>query len=213
MNKPVPAASISVDADTDDITLVKQAQAGDTAAFEVLFNRYYRRALQLAIGVLKNGDEAKDVVQDAFIKAHRNLSKFEGKSSFYTWLYRIVMNLCIDYIRKRKRKRQVQVEDTEALLDIAAAQTEHAILPSILGQDPSLAIQRKEIRQHVEEALGKLSDKHRAVIVMREVEGLSYHEIADVLECSKGTVMSRLFHARKNMQQTLTLLMKEKKHD
>ena len=154
---------------------------------------------------------AQDVVQDAFIKAHKNIVRFEGKSSFYTWLYRIVMNLCIDHTRKKARQKQVSTADNEALIDVAG-QKGSPLMPKLLGQDPARAIQRKEIREHVDIALQKLSDKHRAVIVMREVEGLSYAEIAETLNCSKGTVMSRLFHARKNMQETLLALMGEK-HD
>lgn len=143
-----------------------------------------------------------DVVQDAFIKAHRYLDKFEGTSSFFTWLYRIVMNLAIDHIRKHRRQKAVDFTDA-AISEQAGQVTEESLLPKMLGGNPGRALQDKEIRGRIEQALGELSENHRAVLVMREVEGLSYEEMAEVMDCSKGTIMSRLFHARRNMQKRL----------
>lgn len=186
----------------DDRELVDAARAGDRAAFRTLFERYQRRAYALAYGVVRNPDDALDVVQDAFIKAHRYLDKFEGTSSFYTWLYRIVMNLAIDHIRKAKRARAVDFTDQTVKEDDARV-GEDDLLPRILGGNPGRALQDKEIRGRIEQALAELSDNHRAVLVMRELEGLSYEEMAQVMACSKGTIMSRLFHARRNMQKRL----------
>ena len=183
----------------DDRALVARAQAGDRAAFRTLFERYQRRAYALAFGVVRNQDDALDVVQDAFIKAHRHLDKFEGQASFYTWLYRIVMNLAIDHLRKHRRQRPVDF--TDAALDEAVS--EDALLPKIIGGNPGRALLDKEIRNRIADALGGLSENHRAVLVMRELEGLSYEEMAQAMGCSKGTIMSRLFHARKNMQRQL----------
>ncbi|MBT8493051.1 MAG: sigma-70 family RNA polymerase sigma factor [Deltaproteobacteria bacterium] len=191
----------------EDRRLVEEARSGDSDAFRQLFDRYHRRAYSLALGVVKNPDDALDVVQDAFIKAHRHLEKFEGNSSFYTWLYRIVMNLAIDHIRKRKRTRHVDYGETLANSDGDQAAGDAALLPRILGQNPGKSLARKEIREQLEDALATLSDNHRAVLVMRELEGLSYEEMAQVMGCSKGTIMSRLFHARKNMQRRLLELM------
>jgi RNA polymerase sigma-70 factor, ECF subfamily len=183
---------------------VAAAQRGDREAFRQLFERYQRRAYGLAYGVLRNSDDAMDVVQDAFIKAHRYLDKFEGTSSFFTWLYRIVMNLAIDHIRKHKRQRPVDFTDAQ----MSESQvTEESLLPRILGGNPGRALQDKEIRSRIEQALGELSENHRAVLVMREVEGLSYEEMSEVMACSKGTIMSRLFHARRNMQKRLLDLL------
>jgi len=186
----------------DDRELVDAARAGDRAAFRTLFERYQRRAYALAFGVVRNQDDALDVVQDAFIKAHRYLDKFEGTSSFYTWLYRIVMNLAIDHLRKNRRSRAVDFNDLNVKEDDGRV-GEDDLLPRILGGNPARALQDKEIRRRIDEALSELSDNHRAVLMMRELEGLSYEEMAQAMGCSKGTIMSRLFHARRNMQKRL----------
>jgi RNA polymerase sigma-70 factor (ECF subfamily) len=192
----VPAAS---PVPADDRALVSAAQAGDRAAFRTLFERYHRRAYALAFGVVRNQDDALDVVQDAFIKAHRYLDKFEGQASFYTWLYRIVMNLAIDHLRKHKRQQPVDFTDQA----VENAVSEDALLPKIIGGNPGRALMDREIRERISTALDSLSENHRAVLVMRELDGLSYEEMAAAMQCSKGTIMSRLFHARKNMQKQL----------
>lgn len=183
----------------DDRELVDKVKAGDRDAFRVLFERYHRRAYALAFGVLRHQDDALDVVQDAFIKAHKYIDKFEGNSSFYTWLYRIVMNLAIDHLRKHRRAKPVELDESK-LEDSAEGDT---LLPKILGGNPGRALVDKEIRARIDRALDELSDNHRAVLIMRELEGLSYEEMAKAMGCSKGTIMSRLFHARKNMQRRL----------
>ena len=192
--------------DIDDLELVDRARAGDEEAFRALFERYHRRAYSLAVGVVRNRDDALDVVQDAFIKAHRHIGKFEGNSTFYTWLYRIVMNLAIDHIRRTKRGRSVDYDDTLGHSESDSV-GEDSLLPRILDENPGKSLVRKEMREHIGTALGELSDNHRAVLVMRELEGLSYEEMAEAMGCSKGTIMSRLFHARRNMQKRLLELM------
>ncbi len=191
----------------DDKELVERARGGDQEAFRQLFQRYHRRVYSLAYGVVQNQDDALDVVQEGFIRAHRYLDKFEGASSFYTWLYRIIMNLSIDHIRKHKRARMVDFNDALRHDEDRADVGEDALLPRILGQNPGKALVRKEIREQISRALAELSDNHRAVLVMRELEGLSYEEMAQAMQCSKGTIMSRLFHARKNMQKSLLVYM------
>ncbi|MCA9651862.1 MAG: sigma-70 family RNA polymerase sigma factor [Myxococcales bacterium] len=186
--------------DADDQDLVKAAQAGDRRAFQALYQRYERKVYAVAYGFLRNQEDALDVLQEAFIKVHRYLPNFEGQSSFYTWLYRIVANLCIDHLRRSGRKRDVEFDDR-----LRHDEGEPADLSPIaaLG-DPSKAVKNKEILAAVQESLGQLSDKHRAVIVMRELQGLSYADMAKAMNCSKGTIMSRLFHARRNMQKLLS---------
>jgi RNA polymerase sigma-70 factor (ECF subfamily) len=205
VNKRLQKSSISQsderEGDIGDGELVARARAGDQDAFRLLFDRYHRRAYSLAFGVVRNADDALDVAQEAFIKAHRHLDKFKGTSSFYTWFYRIVMNLSIDHLRKHKRNRKV--DWSESFGRDPEAVGEEALLPRILGQNPAKAAVRREIREQIALALENLSDNHRAVLVMRELEGLSYEEMAEVMGCSKGTIMSRLFHARKNMQKQL----------
>jgi RNA polymerase sigma-70 factor, ECF subfamily len=206
VNKEGQRASTGRDP-VDDRELVEAARKGDRDAFRILFERYHRRAYALAFGVLRHQDDALDVVQDAFIKAHRYLDKFEGNSSFYTWLYRIVMNLAIDHLRKHRRNRPVELDEQH--LDEAMS-GDDALLPKILGSNPGRALLDKEIRARIDKALGELSENHRAVLVMRELEGLSYEEMAQSMGCSKGTIMSRLFHARKNMQKQLVDLVDHK---
>jgi RNA polymerase sigma-70 factor, ECF subfamily len=192
----------------DDRELVESARKGDRDAFRTLFERYHRRAYALAFGVVRHPDDALDVVQDAFIKAHKYLDKFEGNSSFYTWLYRIVMNLAIDHLRKHRRQKPVELDEQH--LEEGAGVGDDALLPKILGSNPGRALLDKEIRARIDQALGELSDNHRSVLVMRELEGLSYEEMAQAMNCSKGTIMSRLFHARKNMQRRLADLVEHK---
>jgi RNA polymerase sigma-70 factor (ECF subfamily) len=182
----------------DDRELVLAAQRGDRDAFKALFERHHRRAYALALGMVRHPDDALDIVQDAFIKAHRYLDKFEGSASFYTWLYRIVMNLAIDHLRKNRRVHPVELDE-----NTLEADESDPLLPRILGGNPSRALIDKQIRVRIDLALDELSDNHRAVIVMRELDGLSYEEMAQAMNCSKGTIMSRLFHARRNMQKRL----------
>ncbi|MSP62966.1 MAG: sigma-70 family RNA polymerase sigma factor [Myxococcales bacterium] len=195
MTAPVDPPSRSV----GDHQLVEEARAGSQAAFRGLVERYQRKIYGMAFAMLRDSDQAKDVVQDAFIKVYQHLGDFQGASGFYTWLYRIAMNLCIDRTRRAKRIAQVEFEDDAAHDDGGASE----VSPHRLGFDPARALDDQEIRGQVLAALDQLSPKHRAVIILREVEGLSYKEIADAMECSQGTVMSRLFHARKKMQEML----------
>jgi len=201
-------ASVPTHDPVDDRDLVEAARRGDSNAFRTLFERYHRRAYALAFGVLRHQDDALDVVQDAFIKAHKYLDKFEGNSSFYTWLYRIVMNLAIDHLRKHRRARPVELDDQ--VLDAA---TDDSLLPRLLGGHPGRALLDKEIRGRIDAALSELSDNHRAVLIMRELEGMSYEEMAREMGCSKGTIMSLLFHARKYMQRRLADLVERAASD
>jgi RNA polymerase sigma-70 factor (ECF subfamily) len=204
-NSSIPAHE-QVETGEGDRELVERARTGDADAFRSLFERYYRRAYSLACGVVRNPDDALDVVQEAFIKAHRHIGKFEGTSSFYTWLYRIVMNLAIDHIRRTRRVKNVDFNDALSHQD-AEAVGEESLLPHILDENPGKTLVRKEMREHIGIALAELSDNHRAVLIMREMEGMSYEEMAQAMKCSKGTIMSRLFHARRNMQKRLLELM------
>jgi RNA polymerase sigma-70 factor (ECF subfamily) len=182
----------------DERELVERARRGDSTAFSELVRRYQRKAYSVALGMLRDADDARDVSQDAFLKVHRSLSTFEGDAQFFTWLYRIVMNLCIDHLRKRRGQR---IEFDETVGQEGGDPT--GISPHRIGFDPQEALKNKELRRSLMEALQKLTPAHRAILIMREVDGLSYQEMADILGCSIGTVMSRLFHARKKMQGML----------
>jgi len=184
-----------------DQELVARCQRGDHRAFRVLVDKYQRRAYGIAMGILRNPDDARDAAQEAFIKVFRNVDGFKGDSSFYTWLYRIVVNVCIDHIRKNKRHRELEFDD--GLRHDGEDGGMSALPLSSLG-DPAQVLQRREILDAVQDGLQYLSDKHRAVIIMRELQGMSYEEMAQAMKCQKGTIMSRLFHARRNMQKLLT---------
>jgi RNA polymerase sigma-70 factor (ECF subfamily) len=149
-----------------------------------------------------------DLVQETFVKVFKNLERFEGQSSVYTWAYRIATNVSIDFLRKQKRQRTVDYDD--GILRDDEVEDAGSLLPSRLGVNPAKVYGRRELLEKIEEALGTLSDHHRQAILLREVEGLSYQEIADVMEVSIGTVMSRLHHARKNMQKQLAEYVGEK---
>jgi RNA polymerase sigma-70 factor (ECF subfamily) len=184
-----------------DRALVEAVQKGDRAAFRELYEAYHRRAFAVALGVVKNPDDARDIVQDAFIKVHKHIDGFQGSSSFYTWLYRIVMNLSIDQVRRSKKSKQVDYDDGVAREEVeAGGGAATAGLPRV---NPGESALRRELSEAIQAALETLPEYHRAVIVLREVEGLSYEEMAEALEVPKGTIMSRLFHARRKMQEAL----------
>ena len=181
--------------------LVQRAQAGDRAAFGELVDLHKRVVFNICMSHLRNEDEAMDLVQDAFLKAYHNLKRFEGSSSFYTWLYRIVVNVCIDHIRRTGKRVMVDYDDQIRRED--GVEGEERIKPSKLGLDPAKAYGRQELLEQISRALEELSPIHKEAIILREVQGLSYQEMAEVMDVSKGTVMSRLHHARKNLQEKL----------
>lgn len=203
VNEASPGPSKRPKDQLDDRELVERVQEGDRDAFRILFDRYHRRAHAVAFGVVKNHQDAADVVQDGFVKVHRHIGQFQGSSSFYTWLYRIVMNLAIDHVRRRKNSKGVEYDDRvkREADEIAGDGT---LLPRILDANPSKTVIRRELLEKIQSALDELPEYHRAVIVLREIEGLSYEEMSEVLEVPKGTIMSRLFHARKKMQDALS---------
>lgn len=206
VNDKPPKASVPEQASTakeardssEDEALVERARAGDTLAFQALFQKYNRRVYAVALGVVKRPEDAMDVVQDAFIKVHKHLATFQGASSFYTWLYRIVMNLGIDHVRK---KRKIVEWGDDVPIEHAAG--DRTLVPKVPHANPSQSVVRRELSEKIRQALDTLPEYHRAVILLREVEGMSYEEIAEVLNVPKGTIMSRLFHARRKMQDQL----------
>lgn len=181
---------------------VERVQRGDRTAFKELFDRYHQRAYAVAYGVVKNEQDALDVVQDAFVKVHRHIDNFQGAASFYTWLYRIVTNLAIDHVRRNKKGKDLDYDDDVGREDEDVA-GDGSMLPRMLDGNPSKTVRRSELGRRIQQALEELPEYHRVVILLRELEGLSYEEMAEVLEVPKGTIMSRLFHARRKMQSTL----------
>jgi len=189
------------DSSPDDRTLVARAQRGERAAFEALFRRYHRRVFTVAVGIVRNEADALDIAQEAFVKAFRSLPRFQGNSSFYTWLYRITANLCIDHGRRGKKHRAASFDEARSAVETAGPARPAFGLHHV--EDPDEAVARAEIRDAFREALDELPEIHRAVLVLRELEGMSYADMADALDCPKGTIMSRLYHARRKMREAL----------
>jgi RNA polymerase sigma-70 factor (ECF subfamily) len=167
-----------------------------------LFHRHRDRVFRLARGILGNDQDALDVVQEAFFKAFRALDGYQGQSAFTTWLHTIVKNLCTDHFRRTSRGPTVELDEQVRRADEDSV-AEGQLVPRILGGNPARALQDREIRDRIDAALAELSEVHRTVLLLRELEGLSYEEISEVMGCAKGTVMSRLFHARRRMQLRL----------
>lgn len=202
MKRPLPRQTKDGEAvpETDDRELVAQAQAGDSAAFDALVTRYRTRIFAMIYNMVHNEQDAWDLAQDSFVKAWKSIARFRGQSSFYTWIYRIVMNVTIDALRKKQVKGSgAEFDDAVQLkeVDPASQTVPHA------EALPHQQMEQAEIRRRIEEAIAQLSPEHRAVILMKETEGMQYHEIAESLGCSIGTVMSRLFYARKKLQNLL----------
>lgn len=191
---------------TEDLTLVERVRSGDQRAFKLLVERYQRKVFSIAYGMLKDREEAKDVAQEAFIKVYKYLDHFKGDASFYTWLYRITVNICIDVIRKRGSGKGEHIEFDETFaMDTAEANI--GALGTRLGNNPQKSALRKELAEKIQEALAQVPEKHRAILLLREVEGMSYEDLARTLKVPKGTVMSRLFHARLKVQEILSQYM------
>jgi RNA polymerase sigma-70 factor (ECF subfamily) len=185
-----------------DADVIARARKGDHDAFRVLVERYQERAYGLALRVLRDEEWARDVVQEGFIKVYRSLDRFEGRSSFYTWLYRIVMNLCLDAKRSDRSSRHVEWDETAPLeADPASADAVSAVHQEFTG--PAGSLERAELREFMARAIEQLPDDARQTLLLREVEGLSYAEIAECLGVPKGTVMSRLHHARRRVREIL----------
>jgi RNA polymerase sigma-70 factor (ECF subfamily) len=180
-----------------DDSLVRDARRGDARAFRALVERYQRRVYQLALGMVKDSDEAMDITQETFVRVHRYLPSFKGDSSFFTWTYRIAMNLCLDSARRRGRSERVEMDESDAEIEARMDP------PSAAFAGPQRAALNSELKAKIDDALASLSENHRAILLLREVEGLSYEELARALGIRKGTVMSRLFHARLKMQRKL----------
>ena len=184
--------------DLSDSELVLRVRSGEGSAYRPLVERYQSRIHAMVFGVVREAEEARDLTQNAFIKAYQNLASFRIESSFYTWLYRIAMNLAIDSTRKSRRRKTTSYDEA-----VASRDEDGMILEAHQSESPQRALQRKELHEHIYGALDQLSEDQREVILLREVEGLSYKEISEAMGIPEGTVMSRLFYARKRLQGLL----------
>lgn len=180
-----------------DRRLIARAQTGDEGAFRILVERHQRRVFAIALGLVRDEQDAREIAQEAFLRVHKGLGQFHGGSSFFTWLYRIVTNLSIDLMRKPSRR------EAELHFAFEVEDADSGLVPQSPDADPYDVIHRGQLSQRIQRALDALPPYHRGVILMREVEGMSYEEMAEVMQVSKGTIMSRLFHARKKLQRAL----------
>jgi len=185
-----------------DDALVQAARKGDMVAFEELVARHRDKIYARAYTMMRNEDEAVDLSQEAWVKGWQRLVQFQGESSFTTWMTRIVINLCLDQLRKKKRQRAESIEE----MDEESGGVERHM--PVVTVNPTEGMERAELRHRIDEALGKLTEAHRTVLVLHEFEHMEYKNIAKTMNCSIGTVMSRLFYARRKMASLLQDLKK-----
>lgn len=181
----------------EDEALVRAAQQGDMAAFEELVARHRDKIYARAYSMMRNEEEAIDLSQEAWVKGWQRLVQFQGESSFATWMTRITINLCLDAIRRQKRQRAESIEEMD---DESGGVERH--MP-VITVNPTERLERSELRSRIDQALGKLSEAHRTVLMLHEFEGMEYKLIAKTMQCSIGTVMSRLFYARRKLAALL----------
>ena len=187
----------------DDVALVAASKRGELAAFEELVARHRDKIYARALSMVRNEDEALDLSQEAWVKSWQRLAQFQGDSSFLTWMTRITINLCLDHLRRQQRVRTESLDQ----IDEESGGVERQMPP--VEAKPEAQMDRQSLRKRIDAALGQLSHEHRTVLILHEFEGLEYKEIAKRMDCSIGTIMSRLFYARRKMAVLLSELKKE----
>jgi len=187
----------------DDLTLVGRAQAEDLRAYDELVRRYQERIYATVYHMTSNHEDANDLVQDTFIKAYRALKSFKGNSSFYTWVYRIAVNKTINFLKQRKNRVQMSLNDVDF-------NPEHdpELVALISNKTPRRDLSLLELQEKLNAAMQKLSEHHRMVVKLHDVQGLSHEEIGKIMDCNVGTVRSRLFYARQQLQAYLSDYLK-----
>lgn len=199
---PEPASEPAPEA-IDESVLVKRARNGDLGAYDDLVRRYQERIYATVYHMTANHEDANDLAQEAFIKAFQALKSFKGGSSFYTWVYRIAVNKTINFLKQRKHKAQMSLDD----LDFNA-EHDPDLVALISDKTPRREVNLTELQEKLNEAMQKLSEPHRLVVTLHDVQGLSHEEIAEIMECNIGTVRSRLFYARQQLQAHLSDYLK-----
>lgn len=189
--------------EAEDTELVQLSKDQDMLAYEELVARHRDKIYARAFSMMRNEEEALDISQEAWVKGWRRLIQFHGQASFATWMTRITINLCLDLLRKKKRQRAESIEKLDEDLGGVERQMD------VVEINPTAGLERAELRERIDHALEQLSEAHRTVIVMHEFQELEYKEIAKRMECSIGTVMSRLFYARRRMASLLAGLRKK----
>jgi RNA polymerase sigma-70 factor (ECF subfamily) len=201
--EPATDATSSPPPAPDEAVLVKRARQGDLGAYDELVRRYQERIYATIYHMTANHEDANDLAQEAFIKAYQALKSFKGGSSFYTWVYRIAVNKTINFLKQRKNKAHMSLDD----LDFNA-EHDPDLVALISDKTPRREINLAELHEKLNEAMQKLSEPHRLVVTLHDVQGLSHEEIAEIMECNIGTVRSRLFYARQQLQAYLSDYLK-----
>jgi len=201
--EPDEPSSDSVATQPDEITLVRRARQGDLGAYDELVRRYQERIYATVYHMTSNHEDANDLAQEAFIKAFHALKSFKGGSSFYTWVYRIAVNKAINFLKQRKNRIQLSLDD----LDVNA-EHDPDLVALISDKTPRRETGLAELQEKLNAAMQKLSEPHRLVVTLHDVQGLSHEEIAQIMECNIGTVRSRLFYARQQLQAYLSDYLK-----
>ena len=199
-DNPPPA---NVPMPVDEQLLVKRARQGDLGAYDELVRRYQERIYATVYHMTSNHEDANDLAQEAFIKAFQALKSFKGGSSFYTWVYRIAVNKTINFLKQRKNRSHMSLND----LDF---NTEHDpdLVALVSDKTPRREVNLSELQEKLNEAMQKLSEPHRLVVTLHDVQGLAHEEIAQIMDCNVGTVRSRLFYARQQLQALLSDYLK-----
>jgi RNA polymerase sigma-70 factor (ECF subfamily) len=192
-------ATSKADSREADRVMVLAVREGDTTAYRGLVEKYQTRVFQMVYGMVRNREDARDITQDAFVKAYKSLHSFRLESSFYTWIYRIAMNVAIDFLRKVKRQPTTEFDE-----QVASRDAEGSISNLHHADSPSKTLERKRLYSRIMDAMQKLPEDQRQVVLLRELDGMSYKDIADVMGVPEGTIMSRLYYARKKLQKLLT---------
>jgi RNA polymerase sigma-70 factor (ECF subfamily) len=187
----------------DDPVLIRKAQQGDYSAFDGLVQKYQERVYSTIYHMTSNHEDANDLTQESFIKAYRALKSFKGDSSFFTWIYRIAVNKTINFLKSRKNKIHLSLND----LDFNA-EHDPEIVAFVSDKTPRRDMNLTELQEKLNEAMQKLSDVHRLVVTLHDVQGLSHEEISKIMDCNTGTVRSRLFYARQQLQGYLADYLK-----
>jgi RNA polymerase sigma factor (sigma-70 family) len=182
----------------DDETLVRRTQSGDTSAFDLLWQKYSPRIYSLIYNMTSNHEDANDLLLEVFAKAYRSISGFRGKSSFYTWIHAIAVNMTINFVKKRGRRFQMSLDDIDSNI-----QNDKEFIEMTATNTPIREVDLSELQQRLNEAMMKLSVEHRAVVTMFDIQGMPHAEIAKVLGIPEATVRSRLFYAHRQLQNYL----------
>ena len=187
----------------EEFALVRRAQRGDLAAYDDLIRRYQERIYATVYHMTSNHEDANDLAQEAFIKAYQALKSFKGGSSFYTWIYRIAVNKTINFLKQRKNRTHMSLND----LDFNA-EHDPDLVALVSDKTPRRDAGLAELQEKLNEAMLKLSEPHRLVVTLHDVQGLAHEEIAQIMDCNVGTVRSRLFYARQQLQAILSDYLK-----